>query len=488
MADLLFRFTAHVRASHAPGPLSLTAHGRKFVFHGASPRLSRLVSLLQEGAHTSEQLVAHALETPGPDDADRLGRFIQKLNGLGLLSWTLARDEHPLLTLVPLTSEATLPPVNVDPLQPHGLSRFAHVRAEQGRLVLESPLSLWRVELLHPGLLALVERLSRCQPLDALRGGLPPELGAGLPDLLRLLVGAGFVGEGEAGAPHAGEDAELQQWEFHDLLFHARSRTGRHDGPVGRTYRFLGKREPQPALRPGFGAPVIELYRPDLEHLSAKDKPFTTVLEQRRSVRRFGAKPPTLTQLGEFLFRAARVRHVIERDGQSYLYESSDRPYPGGGGCYELELYVVVNACEGLAGGIYHYDPLNHRLSTVPGGEAAREPLLAEAALANGSGLRPQLLIVLTARFPRMLWKYQTMGYAAILKDVGVLYQSMYLVATAMGLAPCAVGVGNPEPLRAVTGDRYWAESSVGEFMLGSLPEEVEPEAPGLSAAPRPPR
>lgn len=33
----------------------------------------------------------------------------------------------------------------------------------------------------------------------------------------------------------------------------------------------------------------------------------------------------------------------------------------------------------------------------------------------------------------------QSMAYALILKDVGALYQQMYLVATAMNLAPCGL-------------------------------------------------
>ena len=53
------------------------------------------------------------------------------------------------------------------------------------------------------------------------------------------------------------------------------------------------------------------------------------------------------------------------------------------------------------------------------------------------------ILLVLTARFQRVSWKYELIAYATILKGVGVLYQTMYLVATAMRLAPCAIGAGD---------------------------------------------
>ena len=41
------------------------------------------------------------------------------------------------------------------------------------------------------------------------------------------------------------------------------------------------------------------------------------------------------------------------------------RPYRGGGALHELELYVAVNACDGMAPGLYHYDPLPHRLERL---------------------------------------------------------------------------------------------------------------------------
>jgi SagB-type dehydrogenase family enzyme len=63
------------------------------------------------------------------------------------------------------------------------------------------------------------------------------------------------------------------------------------------------------------------------------------------------------------------------------------------------------------------------------------------------------------------------MAYAATLKNVGVLYQSMYLVATAMGLAPCGLGGGNAALFADVVGTDYFAESSVGEFLLGTAPD-----------------
>jgi oxazoline/thiazoline dehydrogenase len=46
--------------------------------------------------------------------------------------------------------------------------------------------------------------------------------------------------------------------------------------------------------------------------------------------------------------------------------------------------------------------------------------------------------------------------------------QTMYLVATAMGLAPCALGTGNSDLFATATGTGYLLEPPVGEFLLGS--------------------
>ena len=86
----------------------------------------------------------------------------------------------------------------------------------------------------------------------------------------------------------------------------------------------------------------------------------------------------------------------------------------------------------------------------------------------------PQVLIVFAARFPCVSWSYQSVAYALIAKEVGALQQTMYLVATAMDLAPCAIGAGNSDLFARIAGTDYYAETSVGEFILGSKPQPEE--------------
>ena len=113
-------------------------------------------------------------------------------------------------------------------------------------------------------------------------------------------------------------------------------------------------------------ADVIDVHRPDLERLTRDDPPLTLVQERRRSVRKYGSPPLSVRQLGEFLYRVGRVKALrqtpVPTPGGPIPMEFAPRPYPGGGGLYELELYVTAHACSGLPPGLYHYDAHDHRL------------------------------------------------------------------------------------------------------------------------------
>jgi SagB-type dehydrogenase family enzyme len=345
------------------------------------------------------------------------------------------------------------------------LSRFAYLRRDGWALVVESPRSALAVVLEDPRALSVVQALAQPRSLAEVTGA-STGLGPGsVVALITLLWWAGLLTTAEAGRTAEDTDPGLACWEFHDLLFHARSRLGRHGAAYGATYRFGGA-DPLPAVVRRPDSERIALPVPDHSRLLVEDEPFTRVLERRCSVRRHGAAP-TLAQVGEFLYRSARVMARRCVDGE----ELTTRPYPGGGARYELEVYLAVEKCDDLERGLYHYDPLEHGLERVAPPSADFQALLAGATAAMAETQPPQILVVLAARFGRMTWKYESIAYAAILKNVGALLQTMYLVATAMGLAPCAVGTGDSDAFARLAGTRYEAETSVGELALGTLPE-----------------
>ncbi|WP_326698885.1 SagB family peptide dehydrogenase [Streptomyces sp. NBC_01754] len=359
------------------------------------------------------------------------------------------------------------------------LSGFALVRSRNGTLVLESPLAKVRVLLVHPVARETVTSLAAGRRVDDLAAS----LGEGVTvqevrALLGILAGAGFV---EVGSP--GEDFEedqdptLRQWDFHDLLFHSRSRSGRFDEPLGGAFPHRGRIDPRPAVKPLPDGPSVELYRPVLRDITRHDPGLTAVLEGRRSFRSYGEQPLTAEQLGEFLYRVGRVRtHFVPAPDDEPGGEIVSRPYPTGGSAFELELYLTVQRCAGLDQGIYYYDPVGHRLILVNGDPGDRRAMLEVASASTSREADPDILITMTSRFQRLSWKYSGMAYATTLRHTGVLYQTMYLVATAMGMAPCGLGIGNADMSARVLGLDYLQESSVGDFILGSRP----PGDPGI--------
>lgn len=430
------------------------------------------------------------LGPPGVDEAaiaDRLAEeesaatltrwyyTLDRLASRGLIVRSLYDRGVPIATLIPIAPGFRLVPLAVR--RTAGavrLCRFAYLRRVGDVPVLESPRSHARVVFDDPEAAAIVAALAR--PIDPTTScvSLGPVRSEAVTPLLGLLADGGFL---DPAGPEAGAGEPLPAWEFHDLLFHARSRKGRSDAPFGATYRPEANLEPPPALKNIEAAEWVDLAQPDLAKLERDDPPLARVLESRRSLRTYAERPISAAELGEFLFRVGRVRGSrtveLETPGGVRTVEFCSRPYPSGGALYELDFYVAVGRCDGLERGLYRYEARRHRLARVPGAAADPTPLLHDAAASAGIDREtPQVLIVLTARFQRLSWKYASIAYALILKHVGVLYQTMYLAATAMGLAPCALGGGDSDLFARSAGLDYDEETSVGEFLLGSrLPD-----------------
>jgi SagB-type dehydrogenase family enzyme len=379
--------------------------------------------------------------------------------------------EKPLATLIPISPYFHYAWVNIQSQQSYRLSRFAYLRRdEDGFNYLESPLSHARVRLDHVAVASLIYLLSSARTPDELAQHIPDLDRDDITSLLALFTMGNFVSSTTSdGRLREDEDETLLQWEFHDLLFHSRSREGRHDNLLGGTFRFLDRIPPQPAVKQNQWSVTIPLPCPDMDKLRVVDKGLTEVMEARTSLREHGNKSLTITQLGEFLYRVARVKAVYRYEEEK-IGDFTQRPYPGSGASYEMEFYLTIDRCEGLKPGFYWYDALNHALSLIKEANDDTERLLVDACQSTGTECRPQVLITLAARFQRVSWKYQSIAYALILKNVGVIYSTMYLVATAMDLAPCALGTGDSDYFTKLSGTDYLQETSVGEFILGSKP------------------
>ena len=420
--------------------------------------------------------------------AQRAGlyRVLDRLQPLIIRSLSLESGQ-PLLSVVPLTVRSRFDPVPMAADTPVRLSAFAALRTERNTYCLESPLALHRVLLHRAEAVALIAPLAGPVTPAALADSMPP-IGPVATSALEYLAAAGMVVPAEETAekpPVLAEDADpaLTGWSPPDLLFHTSSTLGRHDHNFGATYP-AGQTVPGEPVVKRQADQYIRLHRPRWEDLRDTDPTLTTAIEGRRSRRRQGARPVPVTELGDLLYRTARVRSLISvepehpraRDGPEAGYQLSDRPYPSGGGCYELEFYITAGNCAGLAPGIYHYDPLGHRLESVSADRAAIDELLACARAAAAMEGPPQVLISMTARFQRLTWKYEGLAYRLVLMHVGVLTQNLYLICTAMRLAPCAVGSVSIAAAARAFGTDWRLEPCVGQFVVGREPDADGPD------------
>jgi SagB-type dehydrogenase family enzyme len=409
-----------------------------------------------------------SISSAGRNIDKEIGLLVRRLARHGLLEYRLGRlrNSEDLVVIEPQVPDYWPQAPQLSNAEALVLSRFAFMRRRGNEMVVESPRAGALFKICDPKIAAAIAMLSTPQQIKALRQqeGFPGvELLALLLDCQILFkVGAG----GENALRLAEGDHSLVLWDFHDLLFHTRSTKGRHASPLGGVYPYVGVISPLPAVRPSWPGKKIDLHKFSAAHPEATS-PVAKLLRERHSTRSFDhQRPITLAELGRFLDGTARVlsrsNTKLDLDGDHTV-----RPYPSAGAAYELELYLAVNLCEGLARGFYHYDAGAHALAPIGVPASGLEALLAEAEEAMGAPAAPQILITIAARFGRISWKYSSIAYALILKDVGVLTQTLYSMATDMGLGGCAIGITNIDLFAKMTGVEFHVEGPVGQFAIG---------------------
>ncbi len=222
-----------------------------------------------------------------------IGLLVRRLARRGLLEYRLGRSRagEDLVVVEPQVPDywPQAPELgNADALV---LSRFAYMRRRGAEMVLESPRAGALFKICDPKIATAIAVLSAPQQIKKLRRQ------EGFPgvELLALLLDCQILfkvgGAGESGLRLAEGDHSLVLWDFHDLLFHARSTEGRHANPLGGVYPHAGVVSPLPAVRPSWPGKTI-----DLRTISAANpeaiSPVAKLLRERRSTRSFDHQRP----------------------------------------------------------------------------------------------------------------------------------------------------------------------------------------------------
>lgn len=443
---LAFRTGAFMTGTSGAGPLMT---GDDIALTPRTVGLRDALLALVEGADE-----AHLIALVGGGGAAALYYYLARLVGRGLLEASADFEGVPALRLVPRSQqfEMPLPATLPDRVT---LDRFACLRRTDRGATLQHPDTRCDLLVEHDACAVLIARLSAA-PVDG-----PSLTGPFDRALATLLVALGFAVEAGAAEPPA-----RQTWEFHDRLFQRAARS--YDDLVmrGGTYRFAGRLPAPPAIRPAHAGPSIALPDPASDAVPGSQTLYE-VMENRRSLRTMSEQPVGLDAVAQLLHRVARIKTALP--GTPHIaQEALLRPYPSGGAIHELEFYLAVRACAGLAPGFYHYRGLEHALTHIESGTAPAAAMLAGCASAWGQPDRPpQVLVVIASRLPRLAWKYVGIAYKISLMNAGVAIQSLYLVATDLGLAGSAVGSGNPDLFAQATGVSSWEETSIAEFGFG---------------------
>lgn len=160
-----------------------------------------------------------------------------------------------------------------------------------------------------------------------------------------------------------------------------------------------------------------------LEHVS-----FGAVLDARSSVRE--VTPLTRDALGELLWHGARTRATSD-DAPVWQHRAAS----SAGGLHPLEIVILRRD----ALGALRYDPIRHaldELADVDHEQLARARAKLGAIIPRSMGD----LIVLLADFSRTGAAYKN-ARSLVWRDAGSLFATLHLVAAALGLGMCQLGV-----------------------------------------------
>lgn len=162
-------------------------------------------------------------------------------------------------------------------------------------------------------------------------------------------------------------------------------------------------------------------------------------LVERRSMRQFSDEAITLPQLSQLLW-----------SGQGVTNSRGLRTAPSAGALYPLEVYVSVGNVEGLAIGLYKYQPATHRLSRLT--DEDRRTQISKAAWDQDWVRKNAVLLVFSSVHSRTTEKYGGRGIRYVYIELGHAAQNVLLQAQALGLGAAVVGAFQDDSVAQILG------------------------------------
>ncbi|TYT63213.1 SagB/ThcOx family dehydrogenase [Natrialba swarupiae] len=163
---------------------------------------------------------------------------------------------------------------------------------------------------------------------------------------------------------------------------------------------------------------------PQQPALSAIAEPISDGRLESAGASRGGTEPtkPDFEALTTLCYYAAGITKTIERGGRPIPFRAAATT----GALYHVDLYAVCTDLEGLAAGVYHFDPRTLSLDVVREGEY--RDVLARATNYEAVADAP-LSIVTTSTWWRNAWKYGDRTFRHAFWDSGTTLANLLSVA-----------------------------------------------------------
>lgn len=234
--------------------------------------------------------------------------------------------------------------------------------------------------------------------------------------LLLLPVGAGIVGKEKASSD--------QKWYL---------RPSSREISTGKAGKIIGLIHGDTYLEKtiGVGPPLGESFGEEDLNEDEKSIPLPkssiakttvgTVIDRRRSTRRFSPRPMELSKLSSIL----KTSFYDFAKAKTFSTNS-------------LSLYLAVHQVDGLKAGVYKYLPKPHGLLPIYTGPIQENA--HAASLSQNPARDANFLIIITIDASTMITAYGERGYRYASIMAGFVGENVYLTATAQGLG--VVGIG----------------------------------------------
>jgi putative peptide maturation dehydrogenase len=212
---------------------------------------------------------------------------------------------------------------------------------------------------------------------------------------------------------------------------------------------------PEPEYRRTENIPPVALARPQKTE-------FDTLLSKRKTCRNFDPDQSLSAEdLATMLHRVWGAIGTLELAPGAVAVKKNS---PAGGGLHATEAYALVQRAEGLTPGVYHYLSMQHALEPMQlSTQAAMRELMYQCVAGQEWFQDAPVMVVMTARFDRLFWKYRrhTKAWRVVHLDVGHLSQTMYLSAADLGLGAFVTAAINDHCVEQALGLQTLKEGAI---------------------------